>query len=161
MKKNIFRRIANRILHLLARFSAGSTNFRPFLHRLRGVKIYGNVFIGDDVYLENEYPECIEMHEDSGILLRCTIIAHARGKGKIIIGKGARIQSCSTVVALSGQTLTIGEGAVVAAGAVVNNNVPPYTLVGGIPAKPIAQITIPLGLNTPYEEFKKGLISLK
>ena len=32
----------------------------------------------------------------------------------------------------------IGEGAVVAAGAVVKGDVPEYTLVGGVPAKPIA-----------------------
>ena len=35
--------------------------------------------------------------------------------------------------------VTIGEGAVIAAGAVVTKNVSPYTLVGGVPAKPIAQ----------------------
>jgi maltose O-acetyltransferase len=33
----------------------------------------------------------------------------------------------------------IGEGAVIAAGAVVNKNVPPYTIVGGIPAAPIKE----------------------
>lgn len=33
--------------------------------------------------------------------------------------------------------VTIGEGAVVAAGALVNHNVPPYAIVGGVPAKVI------------------------
>lgn len=33
--------------------------------------------------------------------------------------------------------VTVGEGAVVAAGALVNKNVPPYTIVGGVPAKVI------------------------
>lgn len=39
------------------------------------------------------------------------------------------------VTLLSG--ITIGRGAIVAAGAVVNKDVPPYCIVGGIPAKPI------------------------
>jgi hypothetical protein len=72
---------------MIARFGSGATTFRPYLHKLRGVKIYGNVFIGDDVYLEYEYPEAVEIHDGAGIALRSTIIAHYRGPGKIIIGK--------------------------------------------------------------------------
>ena len=70
--KSIIRGSANRILHLIARFGPGATTFRPYLHKLRGVKIYGNVFIGDDVYLENEYPEAVEIHDGAGIALRET-----------------------------------------------------------------------------------------
>lgn len=40
---------------------------------------------------------------------------------------------CSRTIILPG--VTIGKGAVVAAGAVVANDVPPYAIVGGVPAK--------------------------
>ncbi|WP_409014249.1 MULTISPECIES: acyltransferase [unclassified Arcicella] len=55
--------------------------------------------------------------------------------GKVTIKKFAWLGS--RCILLPG--VTIGEGAVVAAGAVVTKDVPPYTIVGGIPAKPIAK----------------------
>jgi acetyltransferase-like isoleucine patch superfamily enzyme len=39
--------------------------------------------------------------------------------------------------------VTIGHGAVVAAGAVVTSDVPPHTVVGGIPARVLKQIEGP------------------
>jgi len=161
MKKNIFRRICNRFLHLLARFSPGATTIRPSLHKLRGVKIQGKVFIGDDVYIENEYPECIEIYDGAQIALRTTIIAHFRGTGRVIIGKKVWAGAQCLIAASPNQILTIGEGAVLAAGSVVTKDVPPYTFVGGVPAKTIATVTVPMTLETDFEAFKKGLIPIK
>jgi acetyltransferase-like isoleucine patch superfamily enzyme len=36
--------------------------------------------------------------------------------------------------------VTIGKGSVIAAGAVVTKDIPPYTLYGGVPAKKIKDI---------------------
>jgi acetyltransferase-like isoleucine patch superfamily enzyme len=157
LKKNIVRRSFNRIAHLLARFSPGATSFRPFLHKLRNVQIGRNVFIGEEVYIENEHPECVEIGDDAQIALRATIMAHFRGPGRVMIGKKVWIGPGCVIAGGSGRTLTIGEGSMVAALSVVVNDVPPYTFVGGAPAKPIARVTVPMTVDTTYEDWKKGL----
>ena len=157
MKCRLLRRGFNRVLHLMARFLPGSVNLRPFLHRLRGVKIHGSVFIGDDVYLENEYPECVEIHDGAAVGLRCTIVAHTRGPGKIIIEKNVTIATGCTIVCSSGKTLTIGEGSVISAGSVVANDIPSYTLCAGPRIKAIARVTVPFTLQTSHQEFVRGL----
>jgi heptaprenylglycerol acetyltransferase len=151
----------NGILHLMARVLPGGTNLRPFLHRLRGVKIHGSVFIGDDVYLENEFPECVEIHDGASIGLRSTVIAHTRGPGKIIIEKQAAITAGCLIVCPQGKTLTIGEGAVISAGSTVSNDIPPYTLCGAPRIKVFGKITVPFTLDMEHEEFTRGLKTLK
>jgi acetyltransferase-like isoleucine patch superfamily enzyme len=157
MNKRLLRRMFNRILHLMARFLPGSTNLRPFIHRLRGVKIQGKAFIGDDVYLENEFPECVEIHDGALIGLRSTIIAHTRGPGKIVIGKQAVIAAGCLIVCAEGKTLTIGEGAVISAGSTVQNNIPPFTLCGPPRIKVFGKTSVPFTLDMEYEKFARGL----
>lgn len=54
-------------------------------------------------------------------------------KGNIVVGNDVWIGY--EAVILSG--VTIGDGAIIGARAVVTKDVPPYTIVGGIPARPI------------------------
>lgn len=54
-------------------------------------------------------------------------------KGDIVIGNDIWIGY--EAIVLSG--VTIGDGAIIGARAVVTKDVPPYTIVGGIPAKQI------------------------
>jgi acetyltransferase-like isoleucine patch superfamily enzyme len=161
MKKSMVRRVLNRILGMLARFAPGATSLRPFLHKLRGVRITGKVFIGDDVYFENEYPECIELQDGAQICLRSILIAHTRGSGRIVIGKGAFVGANCVLSASPGVTLTIGEGAVVSTSSVITSDVPAHTLVGNEKAKPLARVTIPFTAGTSYDRFLAGLRPLK
>ena len=161
MEKSFFRRSTNRIFHLIARFGPGATTFRPFLHKLRGVKIYGDVFIGDDVYLENEYPENIEIHDGAQVVLRTNIITHFRGTGKIIIGKNVWIGMACNIAASPDQILRIGEGATIGMASSVNRDIPPYTFCIGSPAKPKYKVTVPMTLETSFEDWKNGLKPLE
>jgi acetyltransferase-like isoleucine patch superfamily enzyme len=154
-------KLYSRALHLVARFAPGATGFRPFLHRLRGVQIGKDVFIGDEVYLENEYPERVEIHDGVQISIRATILAHTRGPGRVVLEKNAYIGPHVLLVTSEEKVLRIGEGAVVGAGCVITKDVGPYTFVTGEFGKPIAQVRVPLSRAGRLDDFIKGLAPLK
>src|SRR5438034_1684610 len=160
-KKSISRRVLNRLLSLAARALPGSTTVRPFLHKLRGVRITGKVFIGDDVYIENEYPECVELDAGCQICLRSVLVAHTRGVGKICVQRDAFIGANCVIIASPGCVLSIGKGAVVAASTTIFSDVPDGTLFGLEKAKPLARVTVPLKMDTEYGEFLAGLRPIK
>jgi acetyltransferase-like isoleucine patch superfamily enzyme len=161
MKKALLFRVTNRVLHLMARNIPGARTVRPFLHRLRGVKIEKDVWIGDDVYIENEYPEMVEIHENAGIQLRVTLLAHTRGSGKIIIGKDVFVGCGSIIFCPPNYILTIGEGSVIAANSLISKSIPPFSFVAAPEAKPIARVTVPFFGHVSYQEFIAGLRPIK
>jgi hypothetical protein len=157
MKKSILRRATNRMLHLLARFLPGATGLRPALHRLRGMQIGANVFIGDEAYLENEYPELVEIQEGVQISLRVILLAHTCGPGRVVIEKDAYIGPNAVIATSGGRCLRVGAGSVIGAGVVVTHDVPPHVFVAPTPAKPIARALVPLSRANTVEEFVRGL----
>lgn len=158
----MFKRFLCRILHILAMFiPAGGFKFRHSLHKLRGVKIHGNIFIGEQVYIENEYPECVEIGEKTQIGVRIIIVAHFRGHGKIVIGKKVWIGPNYVISTSNGRTLTIGDGAVIGASSVVTSDVPPGIFVSPEKAQPIAKVNVPWTEKTSYEELIRNLVPLR
>lgn len=99
-----------------------SVGFRNHLDCRSGLEIGKNVCLASDVTIWTLHHDYNDVHFS------------AKG-GKVIIGDHAWL--CSNCIILPG--VTIGEGAVVAAGAVVSRDVEPWTVVGGIPARPIAK----------------------
>jgi hypothetical protein len=161
MSKSILRRATNRILHLMARFCPGSTTLRPALHRLRGVSIGRKVFIGEDVYLDNEWPECIEIQDNVQISMRSIVIAHTRGPGRVIIEKEAFIGPNCVLVTCAGRVLHIGTGAVVGAGSVITKSLPPHLYIGPPASEVLARVRVPLPKAESMEEFWAGLVPLE
>ncbi|MGL5271469.1 MAG: acyltransferase [Selenomonadaceae bacterium] len=97
---------------------------QAILDARRGIEIGENVNFSTGVWIWTE------QHDYNCPQFSCT----DKG-GKVIIGDRAWL-SCRSIV-LPG--VTIGEGAVIAAGAVVTQDVPPYTIYGGVPAKKIGE----------------------
>jgi len=90
---------------------------------------HGGINIGKNVNISTAASFWTEQHDYNDPYFRCT---DSKG-GAINIEDKAWIGPNTIIL----HDVTIGEGAVVAAGAVVTKDVPPYTLVGGVPAKVI------------------------
>jgi acetyltransferase-like isoleucine patch superfamily enzyme len=101
------------------------------VHSFCYIEATGGLTIGDDVSIAHSVSILTTNHNyadldlpirDQGVQERATTISD-----DVWIGCGSRI--------LAG--VTIGKGAVVAAGAVVTKDVEPYAVVGGVPARQI------------------------
>ena len=131
------------------------------MHRLRGVKVGANVFIGDEVYLENEYPERIEIQDGAQLSIRAIVLAHTRGPGWVVIEKDAYIGPNAVLVTSAGTTLRVGEGAVIGAGVVITKDVPARVFIPPHAANPVARVTVPLAKADNIEDCIRGLAPLR
>jgi acetyltransferase-like isoleucine patch superfamily enzyme len=137
-----------RLLHLFARHFFPS-KLRIFLHRLRGVKVGKNVLIGVDVHIDEDRPDLVTIEDGVFLTAGCMLLTHQRdlkyykyGKwigdcplnyGSIVIKKGVHIGIRTVIM----PGVTIGEGAIIGASALVNKDIPPYSVAVGVPAKVI------------------------
>jgi len=145
--------LLNRILQLLAKAAPGARTLRVMLHRARGVKIGKGVWIGYDVLLETARPDLITIEDGVAISMRATIIAHfkefrgVRIERDVFIGPGAMILP----------NVVIGHGAVIKAGSVVSQSVPPMTVVEGNPAVAVARCGVALRQDISLKTFSRNL----
>lgn len=87
------------------------------------------ILIGENVNFSSDVAIWTEQHDHSDPLFRCNSGSHFQ----VVIGDRAWLGPRAIIL----PGVSIGEGAVVAAGAVVTKDVEPFSIVAGIPAKKI------------------------
>jgi acetyltransferase-like isoleucine patch superfamily enzyme len=110
----------------------------------RHLQIGDHVYVGRDVLFDLRQP--IRLCDYVTVSMRCTLLTHtdagnqpaewlalSPSSGAVTVKRGAYLGANVTVL----ENVTIGEKAIIAAGAVVTKDVPDRAKVGGIPAKPL------------------------
>jgi len=158
MPRFLYRRSMDHFWQVISRIVPYS-GIRIKLHRWRGVKIGENAHIGPMVTIDDVYPNFVVIEDGVSIAGQNFILTHNKPLeyhkhlseaflGPVIIKKNAWI--AIGVIILPG--VTIGEGSIVASGAVVSKDVPPYTLVGGVPAKVLKEFERKDGIPTGFKK---------
>ena len=138
-----YRKFRNIILYRLS-FFCPFNSLRIRMHRWRGVHIGQHCHIAQQCSIDNAYPELVFIEDSAGVNQGTTIIAHTNAGAHFediipniaapVVIRHHAICAINTVI-LPG--VEIGEYAIVAAGSVVNKNIPAYSLAQGNPAKAV------------------------
>lgn len=151
--------IINRILDFYWRFIATPEEYARHI----GVKIGKNCFISTRRW--GTEPYLITVGDNVQVTRDVAIHTHGGGQairkehpdfdvfGKVVINDWAYIGASSQIM----PGVTIGEGALVAAGSIVTKSVPPHTVVGGNPARVICTTEEYYEKNKVFNVGTKGL----
>ena len=140
-----------KLFSMFAKYVPGNT-IRKSLLRFCGHSIGKDVYVGEDLIIigGRDTENKVFIGDRVAISPRVTLIAVSHPEyskirrytgdkeGKIIIQDDAWIGAGAIIL----PNVTIGKGAVVGAGAVVTKDVPPYTVVAGVPAKEIKKLDL-------------------
>jgi acetyltransferase-like isoleucine patch superfamily enzyme len=141
LKQKLLSLIAHNMIH---------PRLRIWLYRLMGVNIGRDCTVEMYTYLDDQFPELVFFDDHSGPSRYVKIICHddvaARANPSNVTRHGfvapVQMKSYSAVgvgsILLPG--VTIHEGAVVGAGAVVTKDVPAYCVAVGVPARVVKRI---------------------
>jgi len=122
-------------------------SWRVKLHRMRGINIGKNVYIGYDVIFDRIHPDCISIGDYAEIGDRCIISAHSRGTlplrdkyprtvKPVSIGQGVWIAPGCIII----QGVEIGNNSVIGTGSFVNRSIPANSVAVGVPARVIKKL---------------------
>lgn len=152
--RGLWRTFLQKLLHQWAR-GCIHPGLRLALYRAMGVRIGHGVFVGLDTWLDDQFPELIRIEDGVTVSFRATVVVHDDARRPDRVEAGAGDGTVGPVVLRRGCYLgagcivlpgvTVGERAVVAAGAVVTRDVPAATLVAGVPARTVRALDDPAG----------------
>lgn len=141
-------KLINKILHLVMRH-APSSGIRVGILKLLGVNIKGRVVISQELFIfDAGRSDLLTIEDKVGIGPNVTILIHSdpfpsplqkiypKITLPVHIKKGVWIGAGAIIL----PGVTIGEYSIVAAGAVVTKDVPPYSVVAGVPAKVVKKL---------------------
>lgn len=132
-----------------------SFHWRAAFYQPSGVAVGEHTIIGNDCFLDGRLGISIGDNVNIGGHVQIFTLEHdpqdpgfrTQG-GPVSIGDRAYVATRATIL----PGVTIGDGAVVAAGAVVTKDVAPYTIVGGVPARPIGNRTRDLRYTLDFHQ---------
>lgn len=167
--KNLLVRIERKVL-LLALSNFYFKRFSRYIYKRLGVNDNGYYYLSPDIEIRGDYSNLtmgenstiregsfitlnreVSIGKNTGVAFQVTILTAANPNGPlnllskvykkvrepVIIGDNTWIGARATIL----PGVKIGNFCIVAAGSVVNKNVPDYTVVAGVPAKPVKQLT--------------------
>jgi acetyltransferase-like isoleucine patch superfamily enzyme len=146
------RAFLKKLLKLLAKDMPGH-RLRAAMLRGCGYRVGAEVYIGEDLIIIDEPYDrgMVVIGDRSALSPRVTLVVSSRPNASriapyapvrhapITIERDAWLGT--GVVVLPG--ITIGEGAIVGSNSVVTRDVEPYTIVSGLPARPMRKVPVP------------------
>jgi len=129
----------NHLFSLLTTYLAGWPRGRNKLFRFIGMKIGKNCHISQKAIPDPLLPELIEFEDGSGCGIGTKFLTHNAmhikhgtfSFGPIKVCENARIGAYSVIL----PGVTIGRGSIIGTGSIVSEDIPPYSIAYGSPAK--------------------------
>ena len=134
----------NHLISLVITYLTGWPRSRNILFRFTGMKIGKNCHIAQNAKPDPLLPELIEFEENCGCGIGVKLLTHNAMNlhhgtfsfGAIKVCKNARIGAYSVIL----PGVTIGEGAIIGANSLVSEDIPPFTIAFGSPAKVVREL---------------------